>query len=108
MTVPVMASGYVELSCTSKVGCWAGVTVSVNPATERVDGAGTVTVRLNALLVEPPELSETPNVKLEVPPTAGVPLRTPAALNARPEGKVPEATDQVYGEIPPVTASVCE
>jgi len=36
----------------------------------------------------------------------GVPEITPAELNAKPAGSVPELSNQVYGAVPPVAASV--
>jgi hypothetical protein len=38
------------------------------------------------------------------PETVGVPDTTPAELMERPPGSAPEATDHVYGEVPPVAA----
>ncbi len=35
----------------------------------------------------------------------GVPLRTPAPERDRPLGSVPEATDQVYGPVPPAAVN---
>ena len=44
-----------------------------------------------------------------MPIAVGVPLSTPAGLKLRPIGKGPEldASDQIYGVIPPLAASVC-
>ncbi len=52
-------------------------------------------------------LSATCTVKLNVPAVVGVPLMTPAVDNVRPAGKVlPDARDQLYGDVPPVAANV--
>jgi hypothetical protein len=48
----------------------------------------------------------TRTVKLEVPVAVGVPLRTPPVDKFSPAGSVPEDTDQLYGVVPPVAASV--
>jgi len=50
--------------------------------------------------------SVTFRVTEKVPAALGVPVMTPAALSERPLGRAPEATDQVYGEVPPVAARV--
>jgi len=38
--------------------------------------------------------------------TLGVPVRAPDPLRARPEGRVPEVSDQVRGLVPPVAERV--
>ena len=43
---------------------------------------------------------------MEVPAALGVPLKTPAEDSVNPAGSVPEVTDQLYGGVPPVAASV--
>jgi hypothetical protein len=48
----------------------------------------------------------TRTVKLEVTSAVGIPSRTPAADRLRPAGSVPADTDQLYGVVPPVAASV--
>jgi hypothetical protein len=48
----------------------------------------------------------TRTVKLELSAVVGVPLRTPPVDKLRPAGSVPEDTDQLYGVVPPVAASV--
>jgi len=54
-------------------------------------------------------LSVACTVKLYVPAAAGVPLSSPFGASVNPEGSVePPATDHVYGDAPPVAASVCE
>lgn len=54
-------------------------------------------------------LSATWTVNENVPMAVGVPLSTPAGLKLIPvgNGAEPEASDQTYGEIPPLAASVC-
>lgn len=63
-------------------------------------------VRLNNLLEMTPKLSVTLAVKLKVPRALGVPLIVPLVLSAKPVGRVPESTVQVYGVTPLVAASV--
>ena len=46
-------------------------------------------------------------VNVAVPIVVGVPEILEPEME-RPAGSVPEETDQVYGEVPPVTARVCE
>ena len=48
----------------------------------------------------------TRTVKLELPAVVGIPSRTPVADRLRPAGSVPADTDQLYGLVPPVAASV--
>jgi hypothetical protein len=46
-------------------------------------------------------------VKEDVPLCVGVPLICPdVELRVRPVGSVPDVTDQVYGDVPPVAESV--
>ena len=45
-------------------------------------------------------------VKLLVPDAVGVPEIVPEPNSVSPEGRTPEANDQVYGLTPPVAASV--
>jgi hypothetical protein len=53
--------------------------------------------------------SVTWTVKLKVPMVVGVPEITPvAALSVKPVGSDPLAIDHVYGEVPPLAASVVE
>jgi hypothetical protein len=52
--------------------------------------------------------SVTWTVKLEVPEDVGFPEMTPLALSDRPFGSDPLAIDQVYGEVPPLTARLVE
>jgi hypothetical protein len=52
-------------------------------------------------------LSVTRTVKLDVPEAVGVPLMTPVdEPKLNPAGRLPETTDQLYGVLPPVAASV--
>ena len=46
-------------------------------------------------------------VKSKGPAVAGVPEIVPAPDIVKPGGKMPDATDQVYGGVPPVAESVC-
>jgi hypothetical protein len=49
------------------------------------------------------EESATVAVKLKVPLAVGVPdIRPVLAARLRPEGRLPEVIDQVYGVVPPV------
>jgi hypothetical protein len=48
----------------------------------------------------------TRTVKVEVPAVVGVPLIAPPVDRERPAGRGPEETDQLYGCVPPVAASV--
>jgi hypothetical protein len=62
------------------------------------------------IVAEAETASVTLTVKLEVAAfgtagAAGVPVITPAALKVKPAGRVPDATAQVYGVVPPVAAS---
>ncbi len=41
-----------------------------------------------------------------IPAMVGVPLTTQFAANARPAGKEPDTTEQLYGPVPPVTPTV--
>ena len=54
------------------------------------------------------ELSDTDAVKLKAPAASGIPVRAPAAESVNPPGNVPEATDHVYGAVPPVADKFCE
>ena len=48
-------------------------------------------------------------VKLEVPAVVGVPVIAPVlGLRVRPAGRGPLRIDHVYGEVPPLAASVAE
>jgi len=69
-------------------------------------GAAALIVTEKSFVDEALSLPATRTVKLEVPAAVGVPLRTPAADKLRPAGGVPEVTDQLYGVVPPVAASV--
>ncbi len=62
-------------------------------------------MRERAWVEEPP--SVTWIVKFDVPAVVGVPLIAPVeAFRLSPPGRVPAETDQLYGAIPPVAASV--
>ncbi len=45
-------------------------------------------------------------VKLNVPVEVGVPLMVPSLLSSSPGGRLPPPSDQVYGGVPPLAASV--
>lgn len=70
--------------------------------------APATTDRESAPDAEPPPESATRTVKLDVPRALGVPLITPAADKVRPAGRLPLATDQVYGATPPEALKVVE
>jgi hypothetical protein len=57
---------------------------------ETIGVGGRATIRLNALLADPPELSVTATVKLDKPLWVGVPLRRPVGLSHNPDGRVPD------------------
>jgi hypothetical protein len=38
----------------------------------------------------------------------GIPEITPVLDSDKPASSAPDATDHLYGELPPLTASVCE
>ena len=67
-----------------------------------------MTVRERLCVAVLPLVSVTLTVKEDEPLVVGVPLMTPAVLSERPAGKVPLLRLQVYGEVPPVAASVAE
>ena len=69
-----------------------------------IDSAAGSTVTENAFVAVPPPLTWT--VKLEAPAAVGVPLKTPAEDSVSPAGSAPDNTDQPYGVVPPVAASV--
>src|SRR5208282_1802686 len=72
---------------------------------------GDATARLSALVALWTGLlaSLTCTVKLKTPAPVGDPVITPSpALSIRPEGRDPLATDQLYGKVPPLAASVVE
>ena len=70
--------------------------------------SGVAMVRLKAFCVvcwgEP--LSVARIVKLNEPSAVGVPLSVPPDERLSPPGKGPEATNHVYGVVPPVAAKV--
>jgi hypothetical protein len=61
---------------------------------ETLSGAG-FTLMLNGWLSEPPELSLTTAVKLDVPVVVGAPVITPPALIDKPAGRVPGLIENV-------------
>jgi len=52
--------------------------------------------------------SLTLTVNEEEPAVVGVPLIWPELLSVRPAGREPELSDQLYGVVPPLAASVAE
>ena len=87
------------------------MTVSGGPAItapSAVGAAGRVgsTTMLRALVAVAARASCACTVNVTVPVAVGVPLMTPAALSVSPAGNAPADTDQVYGVLPPVAASV--
>jgi hypothetical protein len=46
--------------------------------------------------------------KLNVPVAVAVPVMVPLGLRFKPAGKVPEASDQLYGEVPPEAPTLLE
>ena len=67
-----------------------------------------VMLRVAVAILAGVEESVTVTVKLEVPAAVGVPEITPAPLNVRPAGSVPDVTAQVYGAVPEEAANVVE
>ena len=69
--------------------------------------SGAVIVMLSAFVAALLFASFTCTVMLLVPVPVGVPVIAPElAFSDNPAGKVPTVTDQVYGGVPPVAASV--
>jgi hypothetical protein len=69
-------------------------------------GAAALIVTEKSFVDEALSAPVTRTVKLELAAVVGVPSRTPVADRLRPTGSVPEDTDQLYGVVPPVAASV--
>jgi len=69
-------------------------------------GAAALIVTEKTFVDEAPSAPSTRTVKLELSAVVGVPLRTPTVDKVRPAGSVPTDTDQLYGVVPPVAASV--
>ena len=63
-------------------------------------------VRLNSLVEERLLPPVTRTVKPDVPDAPGVPLIVPPPLRLRPDGRLPDASDHVYGVAPPLAVSV--
>jgi hypothetical protein len=64
--------------------------------------------RLNSLVDEAPSLPVTWTVGQYVPAALGVPLMTPPGDKVSPVGNEPDASDHVYGMLPPLAARVVE
>ena len=71
-----------------------------------VTEAVTLILRLAAMLCAGELESIRLTVNENVPAAVGVPLICPELLSAKPAGREPELTDQLYGVWPPVAASV--
>ena len=71
-------------------------------------GGAAATVMLSACVSLKPLLSDTFKVNANVPAVDGVPLTRPLLLRLKPLGKLPLATDQVYGAVPAVTLACAE
>ena len=69
-------------------------------------GAAVLIATEKSFVDEAPSAPSTRTVKLELSAAVGVPLRTPTVDKVRPAGSVPADTDQLYGVVPPVAASV--
>jgi hypothetical protein len=69
-------------------------------------GAAALIVTEKSFVDEALSAPVTRTVKLVVPSAVGIPSRTPAADRLRPAGTLPADTDQLYGVVPPVAASV--
>ena len=70
--------------------------------------AATVMLRFAVALCAGELVSVTLTVNEDVPAVVGVPPICPEALSAKPAGRVPELTDQLYGVLPPLAASKAE
>jgi len=69
-------------------------------------GAAALIVTEKSFVDEALSAPVTRTVTLELAAVVGVPSRTPVADRLMPAGSVPEDTDQLYGVVPPVAASV--
>ena|SRR5438552_2496905 len=72
-----------------------------------VSGFTTSTVNARVAVCAGAPASLARAVKLKLPAVNGLPLSTPAELNVRPGGNIPDAKDQEYGVVPPLALSVC-
>ena len=59
-----------------------------------------------ALFPEQLYVSAAVTVKENVSATVGVPLSTPDAESVRPSGNVPDVTENVYGDVPPLAVTI--
>jgi hypothetical protein len=73
-----------------------------------IESAGGLIVSANDFVVVRDALSATSTEKFEVPAVAGVPLITPEEESVSPLASDPDVTDQRYGGVPPLAASVWE
>src|SRR4051794_22258866 len=90
-------AGVIVVSVEDHIRCPAS-----RPGCGQVDAAVTATV--NSRVPTPPTLSFACTVNVEEPIAFGVPARTPRADRDSPFGRVPVATEKVYGVLPPVVA----
>jgi len=96
---PVAASG-AEYATPQLAGGRDDSVVIVRPAV-------TLTVKDRVAFADSP--SDTCIVKLKSPAAVGLPVMSPLdGFNARPGGNDPVVIDQLYGDLPPLTFSVCE
>ena len=103
-----VALGRARVTVPFEEGCWLSVALWIT-VMELLTGGGAgaeatliVSLALTVALVE----SRTVIEALKVPEAVGVPLMVPALLMERPPGR--PLADQVYGDTPPVAASVAE
>ena len=62
--------------------------------------------RASGMSSNPPSTSVARTVNALTPSVPDIPLITPVALRLTPTGRLPPASDQVYGALPPAAASV--
>ncbi len=102
--------GTPPVACSWVCGYVVLITPAGNDAVVMVNAGGAFTVKVIAWLADifaAVEESVTWKVtELPLPAPVGVPLITPALLKLNPAGRVPAVTVQVYGLVPPDSASV--
>jgi hypothetical protein len=99
---PEAVSDEVDAALVSAVGKVCGEKTSV--------AAGAETARLSVVVVAVfagVALSTTVTANVNVPVAVGVPVKTPAGLNVRPEGNAPLAKVQVRFPTPPCSRKSC-
>jgi hypothetical protein len=92
----------------AKLWEYAAPTMPFGRGDDVVIEIGGMIVRENPFVTGFETLSATRITKLLIPTPVGVPPMTPAADNVRPPGNVPDATDHVYGGIPPLATNPWE